>query len=269
MFFKIDFEKAFDSINWQFVDIILGHMNFSERWRMWIRGVLSSSRASVLINRSPSKEFQYKRGVRQGDPLSPFLFIIAMEAFTFFLDKGCTLGLFKGMITPNKGPILSHLMYVDDVMILGEWGPENISFITRFLRIFNLISGLKINYHKSSLFGIGCEYQEVYEEVMKLGCNLGKLPFTHLGLMVGANMNKIKNWKPVIDLVEARLSLWKASTLSIGGRVTLLRSVFESLPVYYFSLYKAPLGIIQKLDSLHRRFLWGGNNNRKGINWVA
>lgn len=148
MFFKIDFEKAFDSINWQFVDIILGHMNFSERWRMWIRGVLSSSRASVLINGSPSKEFQYKRGVRQGDPLSPFLFIIAMEAFTFFLDKGCTLGLFKGMITPNKGPILSHLMYADDVMILGEWGPENISFITRFLRIFNLISGLKINYHK-------------------------------------------------------------------------------------------------------------------------
>lgn len=93
LLFKIDFEKAFDTINWNFVDGVLGYMNFSRRWRMWIRGILASARASVLINGSPSKEFQYERGVRQGDPLSPFLFIIAMETFTFFLDKGQTRGL--------------------------------------------------------------------------------------------------------------------------------------------------------------------------------
>lgn len=269
LFFKIDFEKAFDSINWNFVDSILGFMNFSEKWRLWIRGILSSARASVLVNGSPSKEFQYERGVRQGDPLSPFIFIITMEAFTFFMNKGCELELFKGLKTPHNGPILTHLLYADDVMVIGEWMSENADFIARFMRAFNLISGLKINFHKSFLYGIGCEEAEVVEVASKLGCNVGKIPFIHLGLMIGANMNKFKYWKPVLDLVESRLSLWKASTLSIGGRVTLLRSVFESLPVYYFSLFKAPIRLIQKLDALRRKFLWGGNIEKRGINWVS
>lgn len=269
LLFKIDFEKAFDSINWEFVDTIMGYMNFSGKWRMWIRGVLSSARASVLINGSPSKEFQYERGVRQGDPLSPFIFIIAMEAFTYFMSKGCELEMFKGLQTPKKGPMLSHLMYADDVMVIGEWSKNNVNFLARFLRSFNLVSGLKINFHKSSLYGICCNESEVSEVALDLGCKVGKIPFIHLGLMIGANMKIAKNWKPVIDLVEARLSLWKANTLSIGGRVTLIKSVFESLPVFYFSLYKAPLCIIRKLDCLRRRFLWGGSKDDKGISWVA
>lgn len=103
--------------------------------------------------------------------------------------------------------MLSQLLYADDVMVIGEWCQHNINFITRFLRAFNLISGLKINYQKSFLFGIGCDASEVMGVVMRLGCNIGKTLFTHLGLTIGANMNKVKNWKPVIDLVEARLSL--------------------------------------------------------------
>lgn len=269
LFFKIDFEKAFDSINWAFVDKVLKFMNFSDKWRRWTHGILASARASVLINGSPSKEFQYERGVRQGDPLSPFIFIIAMEAFTFFMNKGCELELFKGFKTPNSGPCLSHLSYADDVMLIGDWRLENMDFIVRFLRAFNLISGLKINFHKSSIFGVGCDSSEVSEMAERLGCNIGKIPFLHLGLMIGANMNQFNNWKPVIDLVESRLSLWKTKTLSIGGRVTLLKSVFESLPVYYFSLYKAPMRLIQKLDGLRRRFLWGCNENNKGISWVS
>lgn len=77
--FKVDFEKAFDSINWGYLDSMMEHMDFGSKWRKWIFGCLSTTRASILVNGTPTKEFPISRGVRQGDPLSPFLFILAME----------------------------------------------------------------------------------------------------------------------------------------------------------------------------------------------
>ncbi|PWA39897.1 RNA-directed DNA polymerase, eukaryota [Artemisia annua] len=85
----------------------------------------------------------------------------------------------------------------------------------------------------------------------------------------GANMNRISNWKPVFDVFESRLTKWKADCLSIGGRVTLIKYVLESLPVYFFSLYKAPCKVIKDLESFISRFLWGGSKEVHKIHWVA
>jgi hypothetical protein len=155
LLFKIDFEKAFDHINWKFIDSMMYQMNFPCKWRNWVWSVLSSARSSVLINGSPTFEFQYQRGVRQGDPLSPFLFIIAMEALTCMMNRAVDVGLFRGFFTPNGGPVISHLLYVDDALIVGEWSLQNIKNMARILRCFFLISRLKINYSKSNLFGLG------------------------------------------------------------------------------------------------------------------
>lgn len=102
-----------------------------------------------------------------------------------------------------------------------------------------------------------------------LKCHVGSLPFTHLGLKVGANMNLARNWDPVIQIFKKRLALWMAKSLSMGGRVTLLKSVLNSLPTYYFSLYRAPKQVINRLEQLRRRFLWGDDENNRKINWVA
>ncbi|XP_076881089.1 uncharacterized protein LOC143529105 [Bidens hawaiensis] len=102
-----------------------------------------------------------------------------------------------------------------------------------------------------------------------LGCKRGIIPFEYLGIKVGANMNRIRNWDPVVEVVKHRLASWKSKTISIGGRVTLIKSVLENLPIYYFSLYKAPLAVIEKLESIMRRFLWAGSTEEKKICWVA
>lgn len=91
----------------------------------------------------------------------------------------------------------------------------------------------------------------------------------YLGIKVGANMNRIANWDPVVNTFKKRLSKWKANTLSIAGRLTLIKSVLDSLPTYYFSLFKAPMKVINILERLMRRFLWGGSDEVKKISWVA
>ncbi|KAJ0582905.1 putative RNA-directed DNA polymerase [Helianthus annuus] len=266
---KIDFEKAYDNLNWNFVLDILSQMGFSEKWCSWIKGVLSSARASVLVNGSPTFEFECQKGMRQGDPISPFLFVIVMEALSCMLNKASDLGILKGVSLPNDGPSVSHLFYADDAIIMGEWSRENVINVVRILRCFHVCSGLRINLGKSSLFGVGPQPVEVAEMAEVVGCSAESFPFKFLGLTVGANMNRVSNWRPVFDIFEKRLSLWKASTLSIGGRVTLIRSVLESLPTYFFSLYRAPVKVVQDLESIIRKFLWGGSSEVNKVHWVA
>ncbi|KAF5784203.1 putative RNA-directed DNA polymerase [Helianthus annuus] len=268
-FLKIDFEKAYDNVNWNFVVDILSQMGFSSRWCAWVRGIISSARASVLVNGAPTFEFKCCKGMRQGDPISPFLFVIVMEALSFLISRACDLGIFKGVVLPNDGPSVSHLFFADDAIILGEWDKENIMNVVRILRCFHACSGLHINFGKSNIFGLGVDDDSVEDMAGSIGCRAEKFPFKYLGLTVGANMNRINNWRPVYDIFERRLSLWKASLLSIGGRVTLIRSVLESLPSYFMSLYRAPVKVVEDLEGIIRKFLWGGTHGAKKLYWVA
>lgn len=111
LLFKVEFDKAFDSINWEFLDSNLLQMGFGNKWRMWIKGCLQSSHTSVLVNGTPTYEFTTSKGVRPRDPLSPFLFIIAMEGLSVAMRAACETGVFQGLQLPHGGPLISHLLY--------------------------------------------------------------------------------------------------------------------------------------------------------------
>ncbi|XP_035836926.1 uncharacterized mitochondrial protein AtMg01250-like isoform X2 [Helianthus annuus] len=170
MFFKVDINKAYDSVNWAFLDSMMTQMNFPTRWRAWVMATLRSAKAYVLVNGSPTREFDCSRGLRQGDPLSPFLFVMAMEALSGIMKEAESTGLFKGIKVTNDGPYLSHLIYADDVMFVGEWSPLNINNLRRMLRCFYLVSGLKVNLAKCSIFGVGVSEHEVQDMANRLRC---------------------------------------------------------------------------------------------------
>ncbi|KAF5821202.1 putative RNA-directed DNA polymerase [Helianthus annuus] len=269
LFFKVDFEKAYDCVDWSFLINILHHMGFPSKWKNWIMGILFTGRASILVNGAPTKEFELKRGLRQGDPLSPFLFTIVMEALHVMMAKAVEAGIYKGVVLPNGGPTISHLFYADDALFIGECSESNLRNLSRILRCFFVSSGLKVNFDKSKLYGVGVDIEGVKEMAGSINCQYGEFPFVYLGLPVGAQMNRITSWKAMVDKFNSKLSAWKAKSLSFAGRVTLVKSVLGSLAIYYLSLFKAPSGVINTLEGIRRKFLCGGASMVKKIRWVA
>ncbi|KAJ0493102.1 putative RNA-directed DNA polymerase [Helianthus annuus] len=268
LIFKVDFEKAYDSLNWKFLFKVMEYMGFPDKWVNWIKGCLRSAKGSVLVNGSPTAEFKFKRGLRQGDPLSPFLFILAMQVLDMFMKRALSLGLFHGINLPNGGPVVSHLCYADAMLFIGEWSPHNVESLKYFLRCLYLVTGLKVNHNKCQIFGVGVDEVEATQMARTLNCEVGKFPFTYLGVPIGANMKRTTHWQPVVEKLQKRLSSWKARTLSFAGRVTLAKAVLGSLPSYYLSIYIAPKAVIKKLESIRRMFVWGITALGGKINWV-
>ncbi|GJV89187.1 RNA-directed DNA polymerase, eukaryota, reverse transcriptase zinc-binding domain protein [Tanacetum coccineum] len=224
MIFKVDFEKAFDSVRWDYLDEVVKKFGFGDRWCGWIHSCLRSSRGSIFVNGSPTKEFQFHKGLKQGDPLSPFLFILIMESLHLSFQNVVNAGMFKG-VSIGSNLHLSHLFYADDVVFLGQWSNSNISTIIKVLKCFFCASGLSINMHKSKLMGITVDDDIVNQAAHSIGCLQLKSPFSYLGSRIGGSMSRINSWDDIVNKLLARLSKWKMKTLSIGGRLTLLKSV--------------------------------------------
>ncbi|GJU78753.1 NB-ARC domains-containing protein [Tanacetum coccineum] len=147
----------------------------------------------------------------------------------WFTNKNA--GLFT-RIKINSMVNLSHLFYADDAIFLGQWSELNIDSLVQVLDCFFWASGLRINMCKSKIMGVNVEDGMVKNAASKLGCLVLKTPFTYLGTKVGGNMSRKQAWKEVVDKVLSRLSGWKMKLLSIGGRLTLLKSVLGSMPMF-------------------------------------
>ncbi|GJW49663.1 RNA-directed DNA polymerase, eukaryota [Tanacetum coccineum] len=267
LIFKVDFEKAFDSVRWDYLDDVLNLFGFGAKWRSWIQNCLHSSRGSVLVNGSPTSEFQFHKGLKQGDPLSPFLFILIMESLHLSFQRVVNDGLFKG-VNIGSSLQLSHLFYADDVIFMGQWSEANIDIIVNALKCFHLASGLRMNLHKSKLMGIAIENDKIARAANKIGCLTLKSPFSYLGIKVGGLMSRVNSWDKVVDSLYARLSKWKMKTLSIGGRLTLLKSVLGSMPIYYMSLFKVPSQVLKKMEAIRSHFFNGAEAHENKMCWV-
>ncbi|GJU12746.1 RNA-directed DNA polymerase, eukaryota [Tanacetum coccineum] len=203
MIFKVDFEKAYDSVRWDFIDTILKKFGFGDKWCNWIGSCLQSSRGSVLVNGSPTSEFQFFKGLKQGDPLSPFLFILVMESLHVSFQRVVDAGLFTGIMLDTSISV-THLFYADDAIFMGQWNRANIDTITRVLDVFHRASGLRINMNKSKLMGISVESSKVEHAVEKIGCMALKMPFKYLGSKVGDLMSRTISWNEVLECMVAR-----------------------------------------------------------------
>jgi len=148
---KIDFQKAYDNVNLESLLEVLKAMGFAEKWRAWIKACLSTASISVLVNGSPCKPFPMKRGLRQGDPLSPYLFVLVTEVLNCLLSKAVQMGVFNGIQIGSRRVTVTHLQFADDTLIFCEPQLHSLQNIKKVLLSFQNFSGLSVNYAKSGL----------------------------------------------------------------------------------------------------------------------
>ncbi|XP_071729150.1 uncharacterized protein [Rutidosis leptorrhynchoides] len=228
LIFKVDFEKAFDSLNWDYLFVVMKCMGFGNKWCKWISACLKSATISILINGSPTSEFNLKRGVRQGDPLSPFLFIIAAEGLNILTKVAVERGMYKGVEVGKDKVVISHLQYADDTIFFGEWSRRNARNLMYLLECFELASGLKVNYNKSQLFGIGISNDNVEALASWCSCLGGRLSFMYLGISVGNRMKKLNDWSPVIEKFNKSGGLVLGNERAQNPNASLWNSICEA-----------------------------------------
>ena len=245
---------------------VMQKMGFRLKWMGWMWRCISIAKFSVLVNGVPTGFFSSTKGLRQGDPLSPYLFVMGMEVLSVLIRRAIEEGFLLGCrIRGRKGTEMniSHLFVADDTFFFCEAKKEHLTHLSWTLFWFEVASGLRINLAKSEIILVG-EVEEVDVLAVELGCRVGSLPSSYLGLPLGAPNKSLSAWDGVEERVRRRLALWKRQYISKGGRITLIKSTMASMPIYQMSLFQMPKVVARRLEKLQRDFLWeGGNLERK------
>nr|GFB64811.1 RNA-directed DNA polymerase, eukaryota [Tanacetum cinerariifolium] len=177
-------------------------------------------------------------------------------------------GLFKG-IQIQGSVAISHLFYADDAIFIGELSDSNLENIVKILKCFFLASGLKINIQKSQVLGVGVPRNIVNQAALLIGCAVMQNPFRYLGVMVVDSMSRKLAWAGTVQKLRSWLSKWKVKTLSIGGRLTLLKLVLGASSLYNMSIYKVPKGVLKEMEAIRCNFFNGADPAKRKITWVS
>ena len=232
VFVKVDFEKAYDSVDWKFLYYMMGRLGFNCKWIRWIRACLELATVSVLVNGSPTEEFKPKRRLRQGDLLALFLFLIVVEGLIGLVREAKRVNAFSGVVVGNGSVKVDLLQFTDDTLFFCEPSYQNVLAVKAILRSFELVLRLRVNVHKSVVRAVGIPQLDKCVYSKCLNCRQMDLPFKYLGITIGGNPRRIAFWDPIVDKIKSRLSRWKGRLLYLAGRMCLIKSVITTLPLF-------------------------------------
>jgi hypothetical protein len=264
---KLDFAKAFDTIEHQAILQILRCRGYDDRWIQWISSIFSSGSSSVLLNGVPGKKFPCRRGVRQGDPLSPILFVEGADLLQTLVNQLAQLGVLVPPL-PIPGTDFPIVQYADDTLLIMQACPTQLLALKDLLQTFASATGLRVNYSKSCLLPINIDDQRLLLLANTFGCAVGTLPFTYLGLPLGTTKPSVQDMSPIVDQIERRLNA-SARFLDYGGRLTFLTSVLSSLPTHFLCSLKIYKSIIKIFDCSRRHCLWSKKEDSTTVNDLA
>lgn len=252
---KVDIRKAFDTISWDFVVKSLEAQDFPPLFVTWIKECITSPRFSVAINGELAGFFPGKKGLRQGDSISPYLFILAMEALSRLLEEAVNRGEIR-LHPMCHEPRITHLLFADDLLIFSDGSRHSLTGIKKVLSSFKEWTGLDMNAAKSEIFFGG--YSDIECSVLSdiTGVTLGSFPTRYLGLPLNPSRISMATLQPFLERVTSKLHSWTVKTLSFAGRVTMVSSVIYGMVNFWSSVFALPKSFYEKVDSLCCAFLW-------------
>lgn len=257
---QIDISKAFDNLNWAFVLNILQAFGLPQVFIEWISSCISTPHYSICFNGELVGFFPGKKGLRQGDPLSSTLFVLAMDILSKNLDKAARSQLFIPHPT-CLNPLVTHLSFADDVLIFFDGTESSLQGILNVLNGFHRVSGLAINLAKSSLFLDGNNSILTQQLATRFHISHGALPVKYLGLPLLPRKPQPLDYQPLIDKVLARITGWTVRHLSFAGRLQLIQSVILGIINFWGAVFPLPNACLEKLEQICKAFLWNGDTS--------
>ena len=255
MALKLDMSKAYDRVEWIFLENIMKRMGFDVKWVNLIMECISTVTYSVLINGEPTQVIHPSRGLHQGDPLSPCLFLLCSEGLHFLLHRAAEARQIRGVSICKKGPRLTHLFFADDSLIFCKALLVECQKIQDLLECYERASGQKLNRNKTGLFFSKSTPSNILDQIKSLlGVQEIKQFERYLGLPSLVGKKKKASLLYIKEKVAAKLQGWKEQLLSQAGREVLLKSVIQAIPTFAMSCFKLPLTLYSDIEALIRNF---------------
>ncbi|CAN6698982.1 unnamed protein product [Malus baccata var. baccata] len=246
MAIKLDMAKAYDRVEWEFLLGMMASLGFPPLFCSWIKECISTVSFSVLINGSPTGFFRPNRGLRQGDPLSPFLFLLCTEGLSMLIRRSL------------------------ERVVFGNASVEEADSIVEIFQTYARGSGQVINKAKSSVF-FGAKTPKCLKAkiVNSLGIQSNLGFGKYLGLQADFGHSKKAVFAEIRNKIEARMSGWAEQYLSQAGKEVLVKAVAMALPNYAMSCFRLPIGVCRDVERAIRNYWWRGTDQSKGIHWVS
>uniref|UniRef100_A0A2N9FYX5 Reverse transcriptase domain-containing protein n=1 Tax=Fagus sylvatica TaxID=28930 RepID=A0A2N9FYX5_FAGSY len=261
MALKLDMSKAYDRVEWRFVEMVMRRLGFSIEWIRLIMMCISSVSYSVLINGKQYGHFGDTRGIRQGDSLSPYLFLLCAEGLSSLLRIAHVERNIKGVQASRGGPVLTHLFFADDSLLFCQASLANGEALINILQLYEEASGQQLNRAKTSLFftkntpGVMRQLIKNLFQVPEIKCH-----DKYLGLPSFVGRSKKEAWRRIFG--------WKEKILSKAGREILIKAVAQSIPTYTMSCFKLPNGLCSDLNKMYCNFWWGQTRKANKAHWL-
>lgn len=253
---KTDMSKAYDRLEWEFIQLVMQRLGFHPRWIHLIMQCISSVTYSFLINGLPRGRVKPSRGIRQGDPLSPYIFIMCSEVLSGLCNRAHEEGTMAGIRVARGSPQVNHLLFADDTMFFLRANKDSSSTLKTILNRYGEASGQAINTAKSAITfsrkapaNLKTAMKNILE-IEKEG-GVGK----YLGLPEHFGRKKKDLFTSIVERIKQKASGWSNRFLSSVGKMVMLKSVLSPIPSFAMTCFKLPLSLIKRIQSAVTRFL--------------
>ena len=246
----IDFEKAFDSVAHSFVQEVLSFFGFGPSFRKWVDILYNNALSCVFNGGKSTGYFKIEKGVRQGDPLSPYLFILCIEILAHSIRKDTqVLGL------PFGEKEVKQVLYADDITLFVQ-DIVSIRRLEFIFECFRQVSGLKINMDKTKVLLLGCSHDSNYD--FPFGQKVDVLKILGVFFTLDVDVKEKLNYKEILSKIKKLLTWWKQRDLTLIGKNQLLKTFIYSKLIYVASLTPVPAWIYEELENIVWDFIWRG-----------